>query len=716
MPPPPSSESSPALVPKAGILSVTVVHEPSRSYGVQLAAARSSKNKNKNKNKSSSIVDETERSTDLVIERISHPPHGLLEGSPLERGDIIKTINNRPARTVLNEDPIDDGRWELDWGNSETFREQAPVTFVVEKPPSATDNNNNNNNNNNDSGEDDHDDHDDHDDDECRSAVVRAVCLLPAVIPRPARARTRTRTRTRTRDGPNNSIPDKALLRSEWLKTIGLEFHRVVVEEHGVETDGTAHVDSDTASNGKSSNDSKHNSYLIHETEEALEDPSADDDNDNDNDNDNDVVSSNVSVAVSIGSADVGSTEPQSGASTLTSPSPSGLSYLQIDKIDPHGLLAHSVLNQGDIVLAINGIPVCATPDTPTVERANDLLLRRTTGEQETNSTTTTTTGTMIVDIVALNPRKLVEVRQRQTPTLDKRQRQRLGLRRRQWMRAKVKKASVALGGGAMIGVGLVVHPLGGILLASGVSVLGTEFEAPNRMVKSARDSFAQWANSSGSDKPNNYNKYKYTYKYTRSSNSNSNNSNSNNSNSNSNSNNYSDEEEEVVFSSSTTDSIALGDNNDGGSQRLGSYGAPTTKKFPSPTVSDEEGYYQAPARSHSRGLVVSLASTDDPSSPTTAAAAAAAATAKSTRSSRRQRAADNAKRIGKRFVLPFLDRLAGDRKNIPARAGPSTTRGDFRPRLQDRDDEDEEEDTTATAVAGGPGVDSRQQSPVKHE
>ena len=57
------------------------------------------------------------------------------------------------------------------------------------------------------------------------------------------------------------------------------------------------------------------------------------------------------------------------------------------------------------------------------------------------------------------------------------------------------KRAGVAVGGGTMVGVGLVFiptlpPPFGEALIVGGVSLLGTEFEGPKRVVKNARDSF----------------------------------------------------------------------------------------------------------------------------------------------------------------------------------------------------------------------------------
>jgi hypothetical protein len=60
----------------------------------------------------------------------------------------------------------------------------------------------------------------------------------------------------------------------------------------------------------------------------------------------------------------------------------------------------------------------------------------------------------------------------------------------RKWIQAR--KAAVALSGGALVGVGAVLmasplHPVGHAMAFSGVGVLGTEFDAPQRALQSAR-------------------------------------------------------------------------------------------------------------------------------------------------------------------------------------------------------------------------------------
>ncbi|KAL3916516.1 MAG: hypothetical protein SGILL_005143 [Bacillariaceae sp.] len=133
---------------------------------------------------------------------------------------------------------------------------------------------------------------------------------------------------------------------------------------------------------------------------------------------------------------------------------------LQINYLDSNGLLAYSALSQGDLVLAINDVP-CAEKSP---EEAAALILE----------------STSTVTILALNP------------TLAGRQHG-VGTRAQRWMRS-AKRAGIAIGGGTMVGVGLIFiptlpPPFGEVLIVGGVSVLGTEFEAPKRLMRSTRDS-----------------------------------------------------------------------------------------------------------------------------------------------------------------------------------------------------------------------------------
>jgi hypothetical protein len=67
---------------------------------------------------------------------------------------------------------------------------------------------------------------------------------------------------------------------------------------------------------------------------------------------------------------------------------------------------------------------------------------------------------------------------------------------------ARIRRATVAVGGGTMVGVGSILmvtplHPVGHAMAMGGVGVLGTEFEAPRRVIKAARDSFRRKDSSS---------------------------------------------------------------------------------------------------------------------------------------------------------------------------------------------------------------------------
>lgn len=64
--------------------------------------------------------------------------------------------------------------------------------------------------------------------------------------------------------------------------------------------------------------------------------------------------------------------------------------------------------------------------------------------------------------------------------------------------RQKMRKASIAVSGGAMVGVGAVImatplHPIGHALAIGGVGVLGTEFQAPKKAASFANQKRRQW-------------------------------------------------------------------------------------------------------------------------------------------------------------------------------------------------------------------------------
>mmetsp|Transcript_7994 Transcript_7994/g.22224 ORF Transcript_7994/g.22224 Transcript_7994/m.22224 type:complete len:614 (+) Transcript_7994:42-1883(+) len=134
---------------------------------------------------------------------------------------------------------------------------------------------------------------------------------------------------------------------------------------------------------------------------------------------------------------------------------------LQIKQFDAKGLLAASALHPGDWILRINDREENVT-QMPAQDAAQLILdePRR-------------------VSIVTMKPPDLKDVDTRTTA--------------QKWLR-HAKRAGIAIGGGTMVGVGLIFiptlpPPFGEVLIAGGVSVLGTEFEGPKRVVRSARDS-----------------------------------------------------------------------------------------------------------------------------------------------------------------------------------------------------------------------------------
>ena len=140
-------------------------------------------------------------------------------------------------------------------------------------------------------------------------------------------------------------------------------------------------------------------------------------------------------------------------------------------------MLAYSVLNQGDIVLAINGVSVCADFGC-TAEDAQSLL-----GDAVYDT----------IDIIALNPKKLVEFKHKQWQKEHRPHQQNHQQQQGEWMKKHIQRASVAIGGGTLIGAGLVIHPFGVALMAGGISVLSKEFDAPKRAVRNVRNSLERW-------------------------------------------------------------------------------------------------------------------------------------------------------------------------------------------------------------------------------
>ena len=337
-----SKKEQQPVLPAAGRTSVTVVHDSTKTYGLRLTR-RSNGN---------------DKSDDILIDMIAnHHNNGMLKDSPMNEGDILKTINNKRASDFLGcSCSIRSG----------TFQDGQSVTFVTERP---SENETQKYSDNDKNGR------------ESDSPVVRAFCR-------------------RSITTMNDRRP----------MAVGVEFYRVIVGEE-VDDDGRK-IDEDSGSDDDKSSKS---------------------------------------------------------------------SFLQIDRIDPNGLFAHSVLNQGDVVLAINGYSICADENI-TVEEANELMGVHHAAEQAPSS------GVSVyetVDILALNPRKLLELKHKNTNSSRWHQ-----------MKRQAKRVGIALGGGAMVGVGTVLHavpPVGTILTCSGVSVLATEFDTPNRIVRRARNSLEKW-------------------------------------------------------------------------------------------------------------------------------------------------------------------------------------------------------------------------------
>lgn len=143
---------------------------------------------------------------------------------------------------------------------------------------------------------------------------------------------------------------------------------------------------------------------------------------------------------------------------------------LQVKGFDSDGLLADCALSAGDLVIAINGTP--ATNMCP--EEATELV----------ESSLVDAINIVVMDSQAASSN---------TSCHNRSQR---------WIR-EAHRVGIALGGGAMVGVGLILNPIlpppfGEILIVGGVSVLGTEFEAPKLVMRSARDSFERAVGRNG--------------------------------------------------------------------------------------------------------------------------------------------------------------------------------------------------------------------------
>ena len=498
-----SLSSSSCLLPDAGKISVTVVHDSSKSYGLRLRTAaaaavadtdtdtdtdnnttiyssthssRSLHSKSEEQHQQrhrNGIADEQRNDDDhgansnntsagddgggargpsvvFEIDMIAnHHPNSLLHGSPFQEGDVLQTINNnRNLQDYLLLAGGDDSDHTTTTNYSlkrSLFEEGQTITFVVERrrykhhlqeeDKSCRDEPQQNQEDNaeehrqgwysSDEDSDDDWEEEDTDDDvnndglEFCPAIVRAFYRKPPLDIEVL--------------GNNNSV---------------IEFHQVVVND---------------------------------------DDDDDDDDNDNDNDDDDDdddnnsSSSNSSSSSASICSSNAALDNELESSKTISTKTDNrkvaASSFLQIDRIDSNGMLAYSVLNQGDIVLAINGVSVCADSGC-TAEDAQSVL-----GDAVYDT----------IDIIALNPKKLVEFKHKQWQKEHRPHQQNHQQQQGEWMKKHIQRASVAIGGGTLIGAGLVIHPFGVALMASGISVLSKEFDAPKRAVRNVRNSLEQW-------------------------------------------------------------------------------------------------------------------------------------------------------------------------------------------------------------------------------
>ena len=168
---------------------------------------------------------------------------------------------------------------------------------------------------------------------------------------------------------------------------------------------------------------------------------------------------------------------------TATKPTPDsqvGLGFLNVTKlntnlllinhISPQGLFAHSSMSEGDLVLTINSTFCGKMQDPQAAALVKD--------------------ATDVVTIVVMKPQTETDQAVAVDPNAP------MTTRAQRLLRG-AKKAGVAVGGGLMVGVGLVFiptlpPPFGEVLIVGGVSVLGTEFEGPKKVMRSARDSVAR--------------------------------------------------------------------------------------------------------------------------------------------------------------------------------------------------------------------------------
>jgi len=130
---------------------------------------------------------------------------------------------------------------------------------------------------------------------------------------------------------------------------------------------------------------------------------------------------------------------------------------LAVRVIDPNAIMASSLLKANDLILCVNGQAASHWTSKEAIDRIK-----------------------AVPDMV-----RLTALRTQHEPT------------RAQKMMRHAKRAGIALGGGTMVGVGLIFiptlpPPFGEVLIVGGISVLGTEFEGPKKVMRGARDSLAR--------------------------------------------------------------------------------------------------------------------------------------------------------------------------------------------------------------------------------
>jgi hypothetical protein len=294
----------------------------------------------------------------------------LLKGSPLREGDILTTVNNakvKNSKMAIN-------RLDRLKNNNKKNRGSTTVTLVVEPPMQQ------------------------HQQQSSSSSSLSSSSSSSS-------------SSITTCDESFNVNPAivQAFCRKPTMETmVGIGFHTVNVPtptpNAAVDTDKMATTDSNNKRDDKSETSSA-------TTATAMNDLIEDDDQDCWDEEGDEIETENQ----------------KRKTSPISTSSSSSTSFLQINYLDPNGLLSHSVLNQGDTVLFINGISM----EDTTPEDAASIVRSSEDG---------------FVDIVALNPKLLKQYSQEQEQQLYSGGNTN---RIQRWMK-HAKRAGVAVGGGAM--------------------------------------------------------------------------------------------------------------------------------------------------------------------------------------------------------------------------------------------------------------------------